>query len=288
MRLGIFASTFPGSDPDSVLAAVAAAGYSCAQYNMACSGLPSMPDSISARQATRAAKASAGTGVAIVAVSGTYNMIHPDPRVRADGQRRLEVLAARCAELSTGLITLCTGTRDPADLWKRHPDSNTEAAWHDLLAAMETAISIADRHDVDLGIEPELANVVSSAGKARRLIDDLKSPRLKVVIDPANLFEAATLEQQRDLVSSAIDLLADRLVLAHAKDRTPDGRFTTAGRGVLDYPHYIERLRSAGFTGCLLTHTLSAHEAGDVARFLSGLLSLQVASTDAEPRVRST
>jgi sugar phosphate isomerase/epimerase len=274
MRLGIFARTFPGTDPASVLASAAAAGYSCTQYNMACSGLPSMPDSINPRQATRVAEASAGTGVAIVAVSGTYNMIHPDPRTRADGHRRLEVLATRCAELSTALITLCTGTRDPVDQWRRHPDNDTEAAWHDLLTAMEAAISIADRHNVDLGIEPELGNVVNSATKARRLIDTMTSRRLKVVIDPANLFEVATLEQQRDLVSSAIDLLADRIVLAHAKDRTRDGRFTTAGKGVLDYVHYIERLRSAGFAGSMVTHGLSAHEAGDVAAFLSERLGL--------------
>jgi sugar phosphate isomerase/epimerase len=274
MRLGIFARTFPGTDPASVLASAAAAGYSCTQYNMACSGLPSMPDSINPRQATRVAEASAGTGVAIVAVSGTYNMIHPDPRTRADGHRRLEVLATRCAELSTALITLCTGTRDPVDQWRRHPDNDTEAAWHDLLTAMEAAMSIADRHNVDLGIEPELGNVVNSATKARRLIDTMTSRRLKVVIDPANLFEVATLEQQRDLVSSAIDLLADRIVLAHAKDRTRDGRFTTAGKGVLDYVHYIERLRSAGFAGSMVTHGLSAHEAGDVAAFLSERLGL--------------
>jgi sugar phosphate isomerase/epimerase len=274
MRLGIFARTFPGTDPASVLASVAAAGYSCTQYNMACSGLPSMPDSISARQATRVAEASAGTGVAIVAVSGTYNMIHPDPRTRADGHRRLEVLAASCAGLSTALITLCTGTRDPVDQWKWHPDNDTQAVWHDLLTAMEAAISIADRHNVDLGIEPELGNVVNSAKKARRLIDTVKSRRLKVVIDPANLFEVATLEQQRDLVSAAIDLLADRIVLAHAKDRTRDGRFTTAGKGVLDYAHYIERLRSAGFAGSVVTHDLSAQEAGGVAAFLSERLGL--------------
>jgi len=267
-RLGIFAKTFPGSDPAAVLAAVASAGYSCAQYNMTCSGLPSMPDSIDVRQATRVAEASARTGVAIVAVSGTYNMIHPDPRIRADGHRRLEVLAARCADLSTALITLCTGTRDPVNQWKRHPDNDKTDAWRDLRVAMETALSIADRHGVDLGIEPEYGNVVSSARKARRLIDEVSSPRLKVVIDPANLFEVATLDQQREVVSATIDLLADRIVLAHAKDRLPDGSVTSAGRGVLDYEHYFDRLRRIDFSGSIVAHGLSADEAPGVGTFL--------------------
>ncbi|MGO8077940.1 hypothetical protein AB9F41_36820, partial [Rhizobium leguminosarum] len=63
--------------------------------------------------------------------------------------------------------------------------------------------------------------------KAYRLIAALKSHRIKIVLDPANLFEVAKLDEQRSIVSSAIDLLADRIVMAHAKDRNPDGSFAT-------------------------------------------------------------
>lgn len=269
MKLGIFAKTFDGIDSATVLGAVADAGYSCAQYNMACSGLPSMPDQITEEQARAVADAAVHAGVEIVAVSGTYNMIHPDPAVRQAGHRRLAVIAERCAAMSTPMITLCTGTRDPVDQWKEHPDNNSPEAWRDLIAAMETAIETADRYDIHLGIEPELANVVNSATKARRLIDELKSPRIRIVIDPANLFEVETPEEQRTIISSAIDLLADRITMAHAKDRTRDGGFTTAGKGVLDYTHYLRKLDAIGFEGSLITHGLSAQEAAGVAAFLN-------------------
>jgi sugar phosphate isomerase/epimerase len=272
MKLGIFAKTFDGSDPETVLKAVAAAGFTCAQYNMACSGLPSMPEDISAAQARAVSDAANVAGVDVVAVSGTYNMIHPDRAIRAAGHRKLEVIARHCGGMSTPLITLCTGTRDPVDQWKEHSDNDTPEAWRDLLEAMETAVGIADRYGVDLGIEPELANVVNSAEKARRLIDEIGSPRIKVVLDPANLFEVASLEEQRNLVSGAIDLLADRIVMAHAKDRNPDGSFATAGKGVLDYSHYLGRLKAIGFNGSLITHGLSAGEAPGVATFLKNHL----------------
>ena len=229
MQLGIFAKTFPGAEPGAVLKAVAATGFSATQYNMACSGLPSMPDAVPDRVTAAVAAAAVRHDVEIVALSGTYNMIHPDLSVRARGHERLEVLAAAAATLPTRLITLCTGTRDAEDQWRGHPDNETPEAWADLLAAMEIAVGIADRHDVDVGIEPELANVINSAEKARRLIDEIGSPRLKIVLDPANLFEAETLDRQRDIVSSAIDRLADRIVMGHAKDRTFAGDFTTAG-----------------------------------------------------------
>jgi len=266
MRLGIFAKTFGGTDPRVVLDAAAAAGFSSAQYNMACSGLPAMPDAISLEISRRVAAAAETAGVRIDAVSGTYNMIHPDPAVRTRGLARLRVLAG--ARLPTRLITLCTGTRDPDDQWRAHPGNNDPDAWRDLLEAMNAAAEIAEQYDVDLGIEPELANVLNSAARAKQLIDEIGSNRLKIVLDPANLFEVATAAEQRDIVSAAIDLLADRLAMIHAKDRTADGAFTTAGRGVLDYPHYLTRLKCAGFDGALVTHGLAATEAAGVAVFL--------------------
>lgn len=269
MKLGIFAKTFEGTQPGPVLKAVAGAGFVCAQYNMACSGLASMPDAIDEGQARAIAGAAHKAGIEIAAVSGTYNMIHPDRAVCEAGHRRLAVLAERSHAMSTRLITLCTGTRDPYDQWKEHPDNGTPEAWRDLLEAMETTIGIAERYDVDLGIEPELANVINSAHKARRLIDEMQSRRIRIVLDPANLFETATLDEQRTTISAAIDLLADRIVMAHAKDRNPDGSFATAGKGVLDYSHYLGCLKAIGFTGSLITHGLAAKEAEDVSRFLS-------------------
>jgi sugar phosphate isomerase/epimerase len=274
MELGIFAKTFPGTEPLSVLKAVSDAGYTCAQYNMACSGLPSMPDEITHGHIRAIAETAEQRGVRLAALSGTYNMIHPDRVVREDGHRRLEVLAKSCAGMRTGLITLCTGTRDATDQWKEHPDNNSTDAWQDLLESMEVAIEIADRYNVYLGIEPELANVVNSAQKARRLIDELESSRIKIVLDPANLFEVETRDEQRTIVSTAIDLLADRIALAHAKDRTADGKFATAGKGVLDYSHYLQKLASVGFQGAIITHGLDASEAHGVSQFLQGKLQL--------------
>jgi sugar phosphate isomerase/epimerase len=129
MRLGIFAKTFAGTDPLTVMRAARDAGYASVQYNMACSGLPAMPETIDSATAAMVAEAARTTGIDIAAVSGTYNMIHPDPAVRADGLRRLGVLIDACAPLGTPMVTLCTGTRDLHDQWRGHPDNQTAEAW---------------------------------------------------------------------------------------------------------------------------------------------------------------
>jgi sugar phosphate isomerase/epimerase len=274
VKLGVFAKTFPQIGAMSVLGAVAAAGYECTQYNMSCSGLAPMPDALPDNAAWDVAAAAEANDVTIVAVSGTYNMIHPDKAVREAGQRRLRVLAGCCKAMATGLITLCTGTRDTHDQWAHHPANNDLEAWRDLLHEMERAAETAEEFDIALGIEPELANVVNSSAKARKLLDEVKSRRLKIVFDPANLFEVATLQEQRRLVSEGVDILAKDIVLAHAKDRTGAGEFVAAGQGILDYAHFLRALRHSGFYGPLITHGLAAREAADVARFLKQHLAV--------------
>ncbi len=181
------------------------------------------------------------------------------------------------------LLTLCTGTRDPDDQWRHHRDNDTPEAWRDLLASMEIALAIAGENDVDLGIEPERANVVDSAARARQLLNDIASPRLKIVIDPANLVETEPADEKRRIIAEAIDSLGDRIVMAHAKDRTEDGAFVTAGRGVLDYPHYLRQLKAIGFDGPLITHGLSEAEAPQTARFLQSAMAA-AGIADTEPR----
>lgn len=272
MRLGIFAKTFAAVGAEPSLRAVAAAGYSGAQFNLACLGLPSMPDRLKPGVVEAIGAAARNTGIAIEAVSGTYNMIHPDVAVRDRGMARLAVLCAAAPAMGTRLVTLCTGTRDAEDQWRGHKDNATPQAWRDLCTEMAKALDIAERHGVILGIEPELANVVSSALDARRLIDEMSSPRLRVVLDPANLFEVAEPAERRRLVEEAVDLIGEDIAMAHAKDRDSLGGFTAAGSGVIDFPHFVARLRSAGFDGPLVTHGLSEAEAKGVALYLRGVL----------------
>src|SRR5262249_50807603 len=151
----------------------------------------------------------------MAAVSGTFNMIHPDSQERQDGLSRLRVLALACRAMGTSIITLCTGTRDPHDMWRRHPDNDSPDAWHDLVASLRTALDLTEQSGVTLAFEPEVSNVVDSARKGRRLLDELGSPRLKVVMDAANLFHAGDLARMHGVLDEAFNLLGNDIVLAH-------------------------------------------------------------------------
>ena len=272
MKLGIFAKTFAGSSPEVVLGAAARAGFPAVQYNMACSGIGALPEVVPDAVALAVRQASLESGVQIVGLSATYNMIHPDMAQREAGRRSFAGLAAQARAMGTGLLTVCTGSADAGDPWRHHPDNQSPAAWAAMMAEFGYLTEIAERHDVLIGVEPELANVVDGAASARRLLDSLGSDRVRIVLDPANLAEVATSDERRRIIATAVDLLADRLVMAHAKDRSAAGGFATAGKGVIDFPHFIGCLKAVGYDGPLVTHGLAEPEAALVAAFLSGLL----------------
>jgi sugar phosphate isomerase/epimerase len=272
MKLGIFAKTFVRPTVEATLEAIAEHGLTEVQFNLSCCGLPTVPETVPASLVRDVRQAFERRGLAMAALSATFNLIHPNPEERASGLSRLDGLTRVAGDLGTGLLTLCTGSRDAANMWRAHAENTTESAWEDLLRSMETALTSAARANVVLGVEPELSNVIDSAARARQLLGHFRSPHLKIVIDPANLFPAGTLPQMTAILNEAFDLLSGDVVLAHAKDLRRDGGAgdQAAGTGVLDYDLYLDRLRAAGYGGALILHGLTEAQVQDSVRFLRG------------------
>ena len=270
MQLGLFARTFARPTVEEVFDAVGRLHLRCVQFNFACAGLPGLPEAVPAELADRIRRAADERRIAIGAVSGTFNMIHLNVRLRREGLRKLEVIAGACARLGSRVVTLCTGTRDRENMWRRHADNGSPEAWRDLRVSLTKALTIANKHDLTLGIEPETGNVVDSAEKARRLLDEMKSPRLKIIIDPANLFHPGELPRQREILEGAFDRLGSDLVLAHAKELAADGHPSglAVGAGVLDWELYLALLRRVKFAGPIILHGFEEADAAASVRFL--------------------
>ena len=273
MQLGIFAKTFKGASPEIVLSTAKKSGYECVQYNMACSGLNALPAMIETAAADQIAVAADKYKIVITAVSATYNMVHPNLAKRLAGRKSFAEIAANAKRMGTNMLTVCTGSCDPLDQWHHHPDNNLPSIWNDLCHECESLLEIADQYGIAIGIEPELANIVNNANRARALLDQFKSPRLKIILDPANLFEIENDPERRKIIENAIDLLASDIAFVHAKDRNASGGFATTGQGVIDFAHYFKTLKRAGFDGPVITHGLSESEAPSVAQYLRERMS---------------
>jgi sugar phosphate isomerase/epimerase len=269
MKVGIFAKTFPGDTPAGVLAACHAAGFASVQYNMACSGLGSLPEVISEDSARQVADAAARTGIQLAAISATYNMTDPDARRRHSGRHAFAAIAGRAAEMGTTMLSVCSGSMDPHDRWRHHPANDEPQSWAEMCREFEIICDIAERHDIFVGVEPEVANIVSSAAKAAQLLAEFPGSRLRIILDPANILEDVPPDQHRRTIDAALDLLGPAIALAHAKDRHDDGSVAPAGAGIVDWSHFLCGLSGIGFEGPLIAHGMTAGEAPAVATFLT-------------------
>ena len=106
LELGIFAKTFRRSSIDEVFEAIAAHGLTCTQWNWACvPGFSSLPENVPAETTRAVARAAAGSGVRICAVSTTFNLI--DPSALEAGLSRLPALAkAAIASKTSSMLDL--------------------------------------------------------------------------------------------------------------------------------------------------------------------------------------
>ena len=133
MELGMYSVELKRDSIEELFAAVRGYGFTAMQFDYLSVCDEEMPAHIDSALTARIRAAAQANGVKIVSVNGTFNMIHPDPAVRADGLARFEELAKHMKELDCNFVTMCTGSRSTESMWRFHPDSLSGDAWQDLL-----------------------------------------------------------------------------------------------------------------------------------------------------------
>ena len=240
MELGIFSRTYRPVGIDRIFAQIARDGFQTIQFNFSSAGLPSLPKEWPEAVIKEVMASATQSGLSICALSGTYNMAHPDVATRQADRIGFANVVRAAQVMQVPLVTLCTGSRDAMNMWSAHPDNGSPEAWVALRGELDFALELAERHGVALGVEPEPGNVVGNAKIARRLLDEINSPRLKIVMDAANLLPPESQARQREVVAEAVALLGADLALVHTKDVSPSRRGCGCGTGRRGFPQFPE------------------------------------------------
>lgn len=278
MKLGMYSLEIQRPTAEGLFDAIGKAGFSQVQFDFASVCSEQMPLAFADGRLAEIRRLSERFGVEIAAVNGTFNMIHPDKAEREDGIKRFASVAAAASELNCGLVTLCTGSRNRGNMWAWHEDNSKSDAWDDLLASTEKTLEEAERFNLTLGIECEPNNCINSAEKARKLLDEFRSPRLKIIMDIANLFAMGQARKGnvRPVMDNAFALLGDDICLAHGKDiKEGDGLDCTyAGNGIVDFDYFLDKLEQAGYKGGMILHGMKhEREFPESVAFLNGVFA---------------
>jgi sugar phosphate isomerase/epimerase len=241
-NLGGFARIFSRSTAVDMAAAFAETGLKQVQLNLSAVGHSTIPDSDELRSIDFAGIRSAITdaGLTVWGVSATYNMAHPDEATRAEATERTAAYIRGLGGLEATAVTLCTGTRNPENMWRTHPDNQNEESWAALLHSFQTLLPAAAEAGVLLAVEPEPGNIIASAVQAERLLTELGAgaDQIGFILDPANLLSAVPRDEHPATLKHAFTSLGDRTVCVHVKD-TVSWEETLAGGGVVNYDQVL-------------------------------------------------
>lgn len=269
MKTGICTTDFNKYkyDCDTLFEKIHQLGFECLQFafvsitesDFEANGQIEIPPYIAPSIIETIMRSSASYDLPIYVINGTFNMAHPDAAIREEGLRRLEILAAAAHEMKVPYISLCSGTGNCENLWGPSDDNITEDAWNRMLDTMQKAVAIAAKHGIILAIEAEPANVISTPETARRVMDEIGSPNLKMILDCANLFqhEAAYRENVHATIAHAMEAYGKDVVIAHGKDiyDTRDGGdFCGTGLGIIDFAFMNEQLNKYNYQGHMFLH----------------------------------
>lgn len=272
MTPGVFARTYAARYPGDLFAQIKRDGFSAVQFNLSSAGLASLPAELPPGIGEMVAKGASDAGVTICALSGTYNMAHPDAEHRKKDRVGFENVLKAARDMGVTLVTLCTGSRDAANMWHAHPENSSKEAWSALRDELDFALAAAEQYGLYLGVEPEPGNVIANAVVARKLLDEVGTRRLGIVLDAANLLPPELQSRQREVVAQATDLLGEHLLLVHTKDVDSAGANVPAGKGAVDLPAFVASVKAVGYEGPLVGHNFEESEAPYVASYISGLI----------------
>lgn len=182
-----------------------------------------------------------------------------------------------CLRASVKLGAGCVGTETTH---YAGDDAGREEAYARLLRFVKSAAAVAESCGAVIGIEPVALHTLNTPELTRRLLDDVASPSLKVILDTANLVTPETVapEAQREILERSLACFGEDIVALHVKDGffDADGKWQNVqlGHGVMDWARLLPRLREKHDHLCALREGVfpgkAAEEIETMRRWLEG------------------
>jgi sugar phosphate isomerase/epimerase len=165
---------------------------------------------------------------------GVYtNLIHGAPAERQACLKYFEDNMKVGSDIGVRAFITEAGHWEPEKLTPGIPYHFREAVWKQMLATIKQLAEMAERHDATVLLEPSFASFLASAKRTRVFLQEVNSPRIRVLLDPANLLEVDEIEEMFDELTPWIDCI-------HAKDRKLHvDAGVAAGKGDVDYRKFV-------------------------------------------------
>ncbi len=172
-------------------------------------------------------------GISIHSMGVYTNLIHPQQSEREANLAYFEAMMKVARNMGVNTLITEAGHYYADDHNPAVPHHFQEKVWKQMVVTGKRIAELAQRHQITVLMEPFYRGFLASAKRTRLFLEAVDSPRVRALLDPANLLEINDLDEMFYQLTPWIDCL-------HAKDRKLHvDRGVPAGQGDLDYPKFI-------------------------------------------------
>lgn len=180
-----------------------------------------------------------------IAVLGCYlNLADPNKEQLAKTMHRYMAHIRFASWLGCGVVGTETGC--PNETYTHVPECHNEESLQLFIENLRPIVKYAEDMGVVMAIEPVWKHIVCNPKRARRVLDEINSPNLQIILDPVNLLDISNYQDQVAIVDEAIALLGDDVAMVHIKDfKVENGKLLSvaAGEGQMDYTSLMKFMK---------------------------------------------
>jgi sugar phosphate isomerase/epimerase len=188
---------------------------------------------LSAERCKEIADTYRSAGISIHSMGVYTNLIHPDAAERKANLAYFDAMMKIGGHMGVRTFITEAGHYHTDGPEPRVPHHFQEEVWRTMVQTGKQLAKIADGYDATVLVEPFFRGFLASAKRTRVFLEEIGSPRIRALLDPANLLEVNDLNEMFDQLEPWIDCL-------HAKDRKLHvDRGVPAGQGDLDYRQFV-------------------------------------------------
>ena len=221
MNIGIrLHDTAPGTLAER-LGFARAQGFSCVQLAMSKAidgfSMQDAPKLLTEELAAEVKGAFAESGMECAVLGCYLNLANPDEEALAKTQeiykahlRFGKMIGARMVGSETYALKETVFSDGPA------PQS--EEAFQLFMKGFLPVARYAEEADEIMAIEPVCTHIISNPERAERMLDIVKTDKVKIILDAVNLVSNNTVNQAESIIREAIRRLGDQVRVLHMKD----------------------------------------------------------------------
>ena len=236
MNIGIrLHDTAPGTLGER-LAFARAQGFSC--VHMALSkvlddfAMEEAPEKLTEDYALRVRKAFDASGMECAVLGCYLNLADPNPERRAQTQEIYKAHLRFAAKIGARVVGTETYA-NPESVFSE-PAPQSEEAFQLLMDSLKPVVRCAEECGAVLAVEPVWCHIISTPERAARMLEELPSENLQIILDAVNLIAPEKADRAENIIRNAISLLGSRVRILHMKDyvMTPGGEMDACACGL--------------------------------------------------------